>query len=404
MSGSKLDMCKETLVVLLKELKSTDRFALTIFHHEAEVVIPLNFLVGAARDLAINRVKLIETQGCTNLSGGLTLAIGELQKCTTPNPVRSVLLLTDGHANRGVSSEDGILSLAKGCLGLSKDISVNVMGYGSDHNADLLQKISQTSATAGSYYFIDTNENVSSAFGDCLGGLLSVSAQNIVMKVTGVPGVEVKHERATKLADGSGWTVALGDMFAEESKDVVISGPYGTATIECQIEYVDVIMSLPVVSDVVSCSVVQTSTSTLAPANAHVALQHLRVAVVQAMKLANDMSRGDRMVEARALMAGTLEDIARTATELGSRLSEEDRSVISMISMLTADCTDCLSSMTSYAEYEKAGSKKMMQKMQTHQAQRCNEASEETTNIYRGSAVSGKSRMARKFKGSVGLS
>jgi Mg-chelatase subunit ChlD len=386
MSGHKLDMCKSTLVVLLNELKATDRFSLTTFDDEAQTIIPMGLLTPAAKDSAIRRVKSIHTRGCTNLSGGLTNAVAELQRVAAPSSVRSVLLLTDGHANRGVSDSNGILSLLNGCLGSTSNISVNVMGYGADHNADLLQKISQVSATSGSYYFIERQDDVSSAFGDCLGGLLSVAAQNIVVRIRG-DGVVVKHDKAQKVADNA-YTVSLGDMFAEESKDVCVCSAAGPGSIQVQVEYVDIINKRPVASHVVTCSVA--TGASLSPPNAHVALQHLRVEVVETMKAGNELSRIKKMTEARLAMTNMLARIAATAASLG-RLSGPDQAIITM---LTADINECLGSMNSYDEYQHIGSKRMMSKMQTHTAQRCNESSLDTPSLYRGAA---KSKMAAKF-------
>jgi hypothetical protein len=386
MSGHKLDMCKKTLETLLNELKPTDRFSLTVFHNHAETIVPMNFLTATNKDSAIRRVKAVQTHGCTNLSGGLTNAVAELQRVASPSPVRSLLLLTDGHANQGVSDTNGILSLLGGCLGNSSNISVNVMGYGADHNADMLQKISQVSATSGSYYFIEKQDDVSTAFGDCLGGLLSVAAQNIVVRIMGT-GVVVKHANAARVAENA-YTVTLGDMFAAESKDICISSAAGPTSIQVQVEYVDVFNKRPVVSEVLTCSVV--TGSTLSAINAHVALQHLRVDVVETMRASAELSRLRKMEEARTALNNMLTKIAATAAQLG-RLNEPDQAVITM---LTADINECLGSMRSYDEYEQMGSKRMMSKMQTHSAQRCNESSMAAPNLYRCAA---KSKMATKF-------
>ena len=135
------------------------------------------------------------------------------------------MLLTDGHANRGVSEPDGIVELLKGVLGgeNSDNISVNTFGYGADHQADLLRRISEASDTPGSYYFVEEKDDVSSAFGDCLGGLLSVVAQNIRLTIEGCDGttVEVAHDKGVRQS-ATKWTVDLGDIFAEEVKDIVI--------------------------------------------------------------------------------------------------------------------------------------------------------------------------------------
>jgi hypothetical protein len=300
-----------------------------------------------------------------------------------------VLLLTDGHANRGVSEDGAIVRLLKGCLGSDGDnISVNVMGYGSDHNADLLQSLSQVSETSGSYYFIEHADNVSSAFGDCLGGLLSVSAQNIRVKIQG-EGVAVLHDKAVKAADDS-YVVSLGDMFADETKDIVMTGPAVATTVRVQVEYLDVVNARPVVSQVTECTV--TVGGALGGFNKHVAVQVLRVQVVRAMQEAHKLARGG-LEAARAKMTETIAEIQRVRQQMGSVSAEE----AAALDTLLGDCNDALSSMSSMYEYEGRGSKTMMSKMQMHSAQRCN-ASGEEANMYRA-ARSKKASMVTKFAG-----
>jgi hypothetical protein len=47
--------------------------------------------------------------------------------------------------------------------------------YGSDHSAQLLGSIAE--AGSGTYYYIESEENIPTAFADALGGLLSVASQ-----------------------------------------------------------------------------------------------------------------------------------------------------------------------------------------------------------------------------------
>jgi hypothetical protein len=56
-------------------------------------------------------------------------------------------------------------------------LNVFTFGYGADHSAEALTGIAE--AGRGVYYFLETTEQVATAFGDCLGGLVSVVAQNV---------------------------------------------------------------------------------------------------------------------------------------------------------------------------------------------------------------------------------
>ena len=58
-------------------------------------------------------VKSLRANGCTNLSAAVTLAFQELRATDSPNKLRSIFFLTDGHANAGVSNADDLVDLTK---------------------------------------------------------------------------------------------------------------------------------------------------------------------------------------------------------------------------------------------------------------------------------------------------
>jgi len=75
------------------------------------------------------------------------------------------------------------------------------------------------------YFFIENKDQIADFFADCLGGLLSVVAQNLVMTLKPVEGVKILAVKtAFKVATGENgsWTVNVGDLQSEEFRDVLI--------------------------------------------------------------------------------------------------------------------------------------------------------------------------------------
>jgi hypothetical protein len=105
-------------------------------------------------------------------------------------------------------------------------ITMNCFGYGADHNSTLLSELA--TAASGSYYFVENDSSVGTAFGDALGGVLSVVAQNVVLNVKVAPegatlGAEIVsalYKGALKRENGA-YSVTVGDFFAEETRDVL---------------------------------------------------------------------------------------------------------------------------------------------------------------------------------------
>ena len=178
MYGRKLDLCKETITLLLRELGVRDRFGLVTFGNNATVQIPTRILTKDNKQTAVDNIKRLRAGGCTNLSGGIGLAVQKLKSFDSPNEVQIIFLLIDGLANVGILNRDSIIQLTKGCVTLGKDLShvaIHCFGYGVYHDREILRDISQVTE-GGEYYFIEDDSEVSSAFGSALVAILSVVA------------------------------------------------------------------------------------------------------------------------------------------------------------------------------------------------------------------------------------
>jgi Ca-activated chloride channel family protein len=392
-SYNKLNLCKTTCEILVGELGHEDQFGLTVFSTNVRVVFPLQKMNEVNKTRALSCIKALKTEGQTNLSGGLTCAINELQGSAQKNEVRSIMLLTDGHANQGVTDPESIVRLTKTCLAPTPNVSVNVFGYGCDHNADLLRSISEASVTKGSYYFVESNDDVSSAFGDCLGGLLSVAAQNIIVKIKGM-GINALHDNAVKISADT-YEVNLGDMFAEESKDILIEvenlGSGNQHEIEAMVSYVDIFSMKPTVTDTVVGIIARPEGAEIGPLNGYVSLQIMRVHVAKAMTEANVLGQQGNMDAGKKKINEMILKISQLKASFKPTEAEQ-----AVINNFEKDLNEALKTLsTSVAEYQFRGSKNMYSKVQTHSCQRSNEASEAHENLYRGST---KSAMACRMK------
>lgn len=202
MSGAKIELCKATVSFVLDEMRLCDRIALVSYG--SDVRDEFGGLVAVAPD-ARRRCKGVVAQlrpgKRTNLSGGVLEGLEILRSAAARSepaegePSRrsaSLLLLTDGHANHGVVDTDKVLALVRSQLsdwsfsslgagggsgGSSEGVRIFTFGYGVDHNARLLRALSDESG--GLYYYVPSIDAVPVAFGDCLGGLLTVGSAEL---------------------------------------------------------------------------------------------------------------------------------------------------------------------------------------------------------------------------------
>jgi len=85
-------------------------------------------------------------------------------------------------------------------------------------------------AGGGEYSFIEGEESIGEAFGTVLGGLLSTTHQNVRLSLELVPGVALSRAKTTRTverlqgADGAAvLNIELGDLFAEERRDILLA-------------------------------------------------------------------------------------------------------------------------------------------------------------------------------------
>jgi secreted protein with Ig-like and vWFA domain len=406
MTGRKLELCKQTLALLLRELSSRDRFGLVVFGDEASLAIPTRKLTKENKDAALRKVQSLSTTGCTNMSGGIGLAAQELQAVESPHEVRTIFLLTDGHANRGISDREGIVALTKSCLGATidrREIAIHCFGYGSDHDSEMLTEIANATE-GGSYYFVDKEDDVSSAFGDALGGVLSVVAQNATVNISvpeeasrhGVAIVNVKHEKAKKELNGS-YSVPLGDFYAEESRDVLVettlSNFSGTKVphVAVNVSYLDTIHKKLVTSDKITGSIDRPNNNTISATNKHVAVQGIRIRARNIIEETKSVASGGNLEQARSKLKIFESEVLKETADLGLTADP-------LIVQLLDEFNRILAGLVSQNQFQSEGMKYMASRSAQYSKQRCYESNEQTVNMYRSSK---KSAMAMKMKKSA---
>lgn len=84
---------------------------------------------------------------------------------------------------------------------IGRQACVFTMGYGAEHDSEILHAVAD--AGNGLFYYIENRDNIPDSFCDCLGGLLSVAAQNVRMTLTAADGVKLttpytKYQIVTK--------------------------------------------------------------------------------------------------------------------------------------------------------------------------------------------------------------
>ncbi|KAL7553286.1 hypothetical protein ACHAWF_017103 [Thalassiosira exigua] len=290
--------------------------------------------------------------------------------------------------------QDRLLSLAMNHM-LKWQISPTdaIEGYGPEPDSALLMAMAKVTS-GGSFYSIRDNTQVASAFGDAIGGILSVVAQNVTLTINvpeetmehGAEIVAIHHDKKREVSDGV-FQVDLGDLYAEESRDVLfdvtLATPKKTSDDETQplchalvkLSYVDTIKHSFVGPLTGTAVIARPNDDDLGWPNHHVAKQWMRVRTAKVISEAEQLAKIGDFERARTKIESWLEEFQKESFEIGSK--EED----SLLLSLREDLTDCLDVLKA-SDYNPYVENELGVRVQAHFSQRCSEP-QGKRNVYR---------------------
>jgi Mg-chelatase subunit ChlD len=212
----RLASCKKSISFVLELMRDTDAASIVVFDDNAEAIVKCLSTTPENKVRLLTLVDNIITGGCTNMSAGL------LEAKTLIEPAASVrkqglVLLTDGIANLGVWDPEKLFQIVRTVVESRDGLTVNTVGYGLDHNVELLSKIADW--TSGTYSVVNNLEDVATVFGSILGSMVSTTAQTV--KVGLPPGYKMISKLASE-ATGDSIVVRVGDIQSEVSQILLL--------------------------------------------------------------------------------------------------------------------------------------------------------------------------------------
>jgi Mg-chelatase subunit ChlD len=213
---NKLASVRRSITLLLELLSPEDRLSLVTFADDSKTFLNRVVPTPEERIATLYRVGALQAEGSTNMSAGLLEARGLVEPPDSGRK-QGLILLTDGHANIGVHSEEGLIEILKRIQAESPGLSLTTVAYGVDHNAEMLTNLAK--AGGGAYNVVRNLEDVATVFGDILGGLVSVSAQKVEVQLP--PGANAMTSFRTE-KDSSGMvSVYVGDLYADSEVTIL---------------------------------------------------------------------------------------------------------------------------------------------------------------------------------------
>jgi hypothetical protein len=205
----KLDNVKKSINAILDFLGVADKFSLVTFSNSSDILASRVQMTDDNKYKIRQLVKTMTADMCTNISAGLLNAF-ECQENSVIHKT-SIILLTDGEANRGVTSPDAITDLIND--GCDSNTTIHTFGYGFAHNSRLLTMISEENS--GSYNVVNNLEDVANSIGNTFGSIVCCVVQNI--RVIGESTMEFYSGYPSH-----GVNVKIGDMIADAQTGILI--------------------------------------------------------------------------------------------------------------------------------------------------------------------------------------
>jgi Ca-activated chloride channel family protein len=183
-----------------------------------QVVVPAGPVVDKAAARAA--VLAIGPGGTTNLSGGLLRGIQEARRVAGPAGA-TLLLVSDGHANAGVTSVDRLAGVAAGAR--AQGVTTSTVGIGLGYDESLLAAIAR--GGQGSHAFAADGDGAGAVVAGEVAGLLSKTIQAasvIVRPRASVETVTIWNDLQSQPVR-NGVMIELGDLWAGETRRLVLT-------------------------------------------------------------------------------------------------------------------------------------------------------------------------------------
>jgi len=218
MGDGRLAAALTALDALVARLDPADRFGLVVFDDQVDIVVPAGPLQDkqAVRDA----IRGVRTGGMTNLSGGYLRGIQEARRVSDGRGA-TLLLLSDGHANQGLTSAAELETVAASARG--QGVTTATLGLGLGYDEVLMSGVAR--GGSGNHAFAEQGDTAGRLIAAEVDGLLSQTAQaaSLIVRPTGdVAGLTLWNDLPSTAIDG-GVMVELGDFYGSETRKIVLT-------------------------------------------------------------------------------------------------------------------------------------------------------------------------------------
>lgn len=212
MSGDRISKARSAVLGLIDQLSPQDRLGLVIFDNQAERLIQLEAADAANKERWRAQVDDIGPGGGTNLSEGLDEALSLLERGRRSGRVGRLLLLSDGEANAGDITTEGLR--ARGQRAARGELVLSTIGVGEGFNESLMAQVAD--AGTGNFHYLADNAK--------LGSILERELSSTRATVASALRVQMALGKGVELVDAAGYPLERGAESVSFQPGALFSG------------------------------------------------------------------------------------------------------------------------------------------------------------------------------------
>lgn len=220
MRGSKWSDAAEAARAAIRRLEPGDIVSVVSYASDVRVDWPARRFERRDRDDLMRVIDRMQPTGSTYLEGGLRRAAEQLRDIKRGDRPTRILLVSDGNANVGVQSGDGLSRIARGYA--ADGIVTTTIGLGTDYNEDTMTAVAD--GGNGSYYYVRESERLAETFSTEIERMMATAARRVSVRVR--PGAGVRVRRAlgyvTEPFGDGGVEIPLGDLASGAERSVLL--------------------------------------------------------------------------------------------------------------------------------------------------------------------------------------
>lgn len=175
---NRLGLAKQSIKLLLDQLKESDQVGIVVFGTEARVL--LGHTPVSSRSIIEGAIEQLRPEGSTHTEAGLKLGYAQARQAFLAGAINRVMLVSDGVANVGAKGPEEILAQIR--IEKEQGITLTTLGFGLEgFNDALMEQLANQGD--GNFAYIDTLEQAKRVLVEQLTNTLQVIAKDVKIQV-----------------------------------------------------------------------------------------------------------------------------------------------------------------------------------------------------------------------------